>query len=218
MPPYESFTLPCAATLLAQRCSAGTTVQFIVRLADGRSFAQTVAADGRPSTVLVRGQYIAGPAGAPLGFYRRTPVPGASAPPAAPNLAPDPFATIAVVSAVDRAYAIVLAGIVTVNGRECYDLQLRALRDPESYPLRELWVDTTTYDVVRLAYAWPYNGVTARVTYDFAPVGPRDIWTVVHIDAVAVSHALFTTHTEHVAEDLHDITFPAVEPDADFVP
>jgi hypothetical protein len=218
VPAYESFTVPCEETFLASQCEAGTVVQFIVRLADGRTFAQTLTSDGHPATVLLRGGYAFGPAGAPFGFYRRVPLPGATLAPRPPNLIEDPIATIATVSAVDRAYDIALVGTEAVDGHSCYYLRLRPLRDPQAYPLRELWVDTTTYDVVRLSYAWPYNGSTAAVTYDFAPVGASGFWSIVHIDAAAVSHGLFATHAEHVSEDLHNITFPASEPDADFSP
>ncbi len=193
-------------------------MQFIVRLSDGRTFAQTIDANGKPGTVLLRGGYIVGPAGAPFGFYRRAPVPGATLAPSPPNLADDPIAPIATATAVDRAYAITLAGTEPVGTRICYHLRLRPLRDPQSYPLRDLWVDTTTYDVVQLTYAWPYNDTTADITYDFAPVGPQAIWAIVHIEAQAVSRGLFTTHVERVSEDLQNITFPASEPDADFNP
>ncbi len=217
-PPYESFTLSCEDTFLADKCQAGTQVQFIVRLSDGRTFAQTIAANGRPASVLLRGGYIVGPAGAPFGFYRRSPVPGATIAAPPPNLAEDPMTTIATVAAVDRAYAITLAGTELTGACTCYHLRLRPLRDPQAYPLRDLWIDTMTYNVVRLTYAWPYNGTTASVTYDFAPLGPRAIWTVVHIDAQAVSHGLFTTHVERVSEGLQNIAFPESEPDADFTP
>jgi hypothetical protein len=193
-------------------------VQFIVRFSDGRTYAHIVGPGGRPSTVLVHGGYVYGPAGAPFGFYRRRPTPGATAPPAPPNLAVDPVATIATVAAVDRAYEITLAGTDTVGTRHCYHLRLRPLRDPQSYPLRDLWVDTTTYDIVRLTYAQPFNGSTAVVVYDFEPVGPQNIWSIVHIDASATTHELFATHTDHVSEDLRDIEFPTQEPDNYFVP
>jgi hypothetical protein len=218
LPPYESFTLPCESTFLAKNCSEGTVVQFIVRLRDGRTFAQTLTPDGRPGTVLLHGGYAFGPAGAPLGFYRRAPVQGATAAPAPPNLAADPMQTIAVVHAVDRAYDVSYVDTVTIGTRSVYHLRLHPLRDPQQYPLRELWVDTTTNDIVRLTYAWPYNNTTAAITYDFAPVGAQNIWSIVHIDAQATSHGLFSTHTEHVSEDLHDIAFPASVPDDDFEP
>ncbi|MGB6985460.1 MAG: hypothetical protein WBD74_05705 [Candidatus Aquilonibacter sp.] len=217
-PPYESFTLPCDETFLAQSCSAGTVVQFIVRLRDGRTFAQTLDADGRPATVLLRGGYAVGPAGAPFGFYRRAPAEGAAPVPTPPNFAEDPIQTIAVVKAVDRAYDISYIETTTIGERACYHLRLRPLRDPQRYALRELWIDTTTYDVVRLAYVWPYNDVFANITYDFAPAGPQRIWSIVHIDAQATSRGVFTSHTEHVSEDLHNIDFPPSVPDADFEP
>jgi hypothetical protein len=218
VPPYESFTLPCGSTFLAARCIGDPVVQFIVRLSDGRSYAQTLDSNGRPGTVLLRGGYVYGPAGAPFGFYRRRPVPGATAPPAPPNLAADPIATIATVSAVDRAYDITLVGIETIDTHRCYHLRLRPLRDARDYPLRELWVDTSTYDVVRLTYLQPFNANVATVTYDFAPVGPQAVWSIVHIDATSTIHDVLATHTDHVSEDLHDIQFPLSEPENDFVP
>jgi hypothetical protein len=218
VPPYESFTLPCASTFLADRCTGNPTVQFIVRLSDGRTYAHTIAADGRQTSVLMRGGYVYGPAGAPFGFYRRRPAPGATLPPAPPNLAADPIATIATVSVVDRAYDITLAGIETIDPHRCYHLRLRPLRDPQNYPLRDVWVDTSTYDVVRLTYVQPFNTNLATVTYDFAPVGSQNVWSIVHIDATATIHDLLATHTDHVSEDLHDIEFPASEPDDYFTP
>ena len=210
LPPYESFTLPCEATFLADRCTAGTRVQFVVRLRDGRTFAHTIDRNGSPGSVLLRGGYVYGPAGAPFGFYRRTPEPGASVPPPPPNLAPDPIGTIATVSAVDRAYAIALAGLETIGTRRCWHLRLRPLRDPDWYPLRELWIDTTSYEVVRLIYAWPFNTTTASITYDFAPAGAQGIWSIVHIDAQAGA--------QRVGDDLDAIDFPPSEPEDDFTP
>ncbi|HUA07678.1 MAG TPA: hypothetical protein VMA98_00265 [Candidatus Acidoferrales bacterium] len=212
-PPYETFTLPCDATFLADRCNAGVRVQFIIRLADGRAFAQTLSTDGRPGVVLLRGGYAYGPAGAPFGFFRRAPEPGAPSASAPPNLANDPIATIAVVQAVDRAYDITLTGTERIGERNCYHLRLRPLRDPTAYPLRDLWVDTATFDVVRLNYAQPFNDTTAIVTYDFAPVGPQGVWSIVHIAAQAGVHGLFATHVERVDESLENIEFPPSEPD-----
>lgn len=217
-PPYESFTLPCDSTFLAKQCSTGTVVQFIVRLRDGRTFAQTLGADGRPGTVLLRGGYAFGPAGAPLGFFRRTPAQGATPVPPPPNLTADPIQTIAVVRAVDRAYDIAYLETATLGTHTVYHLRLRPLRDPQAYPLRELWVDATTYEVVRITYVWPYNDTLATITYDFAPAGTQGIWSIVHIDAQATSHGLFSTHVEHVSEDLQNITFPISVPDEDFLP
>ena len=169
----------------------------------------------------MHGGYAVGPAGAPFGFFRRTPTPGATAPPPPPNLAADPIGTIgtiATVSAVDRAYDITLAGIETVGERRCYHLRLRPLRDPTTYPLRDLWIDATSDDVVRLTYAQPFNATTAAVVYDFAPAGAAGIWSIVHIEASATVHSLFSSHTDRVSEELHDIEFPPSEPAEYFDP
>jgi hypothetical protein len=204
LPPYESFTLPCSATFLANLCSGDVRLQFIVRLADGRTMAQTIDANGKPGSVLLRDGFIFGPAGAPFGFYRRTPALGVAMPSPPPNLAADPIGTITTVTAVDRAYDITLAGTETVRGYTCWHLRLRPLRDPQQYRLRELWIDEASYEVVRLVYAQPFNATTAMVTYDFAPAGAQNVWSIVHIAADAGS--------QHVDEDLDDITFPANAP------
>lgn len=186
-------------------------MQFIVRMSDGRSFAQTLDAGGRPGTVLLRGGTMVGPAGAPFGFYRRTPLPGSSlAPPATPPPSADPVKTIATVTAVDRAYDLIAEGTVEVDGYACYRLELRPLRDPAVYPLRELLVDRTSYQIIGLTYAQPFNATFAIVHYRFAPVGTPPVWSIVHIDAEAAA--------QRVSQDLHDITFPAQEPAGDFQP
>lgn len=219
VPPFESFRLPCEQTFLSDSCPAGSIVQFVVRTADGRSFTQFVNPDGSLGRILARGTPMVGPAGAPFGFYRRTPVPGALRVVAAqPAVANDPIATIASVTAVDRAYDIVLASTVTVDGRSCFDLRLRPLRDPDVYPLRGLVVDRASAQIVALTYAQPFNGTTATVHYTFAPAGAQMVWTIVHIDAEATFHDFLHARTERVSEDLRDIAFPASEPASDFKP
>jgi hypothetical protein len=69
-----------------------------------------------------------------------------------------------------------------------------------------------------LTYVWPYNDITADVTYDFARIGPSAVWSIVHIEAQAIEHRLFTTHVERVSEDLQNIEFPSSEPDSYFSP
>jgi hypothetical protein len=211
MPPYESFTLPCDQTFLAGQCKPGVHVQFIVRTADGRSFAQTIGSDGSRGAVLLHGGTMMGPAGAPFGFYRRTPLPGSPMQVPAPSSSSgDPVSTIASVTAVDRAYDVALAGTVTVGAEPCYRLRLRPLRDPQFYPLRELLVEHDTYRIDGLTYAQPFNGSFANVDYEFMAVGPQHYWTIVHIDA--------TAGREHVSQDLQDIAFPPTAPAADFTP
>lgn len=157
----------------------------------------------------MHGGYITGPAGAPFGFYRRVPATPLATPPP-PNLAADPIQTIATVQAVDRAYAISLVGTETVRGYVTMHLKLRPLRDPDLYPLRDLWVDQTTSNVVRLTYEQPFGPARAQITYDFAPSGVPPAWVIAAISASA--------GRQHVEQELGDISFPTTEPDADFTP
>ncbi len=207
VPRFESFVLPCAATFLEPRCFAGADVQFIVRMSDGRTYARTVAkGDTRPIT-LMRGGYITGPDGAPLGFHRRWPEP--DRPPASPpDLADDPLRTIATVTAVDVAYRVTIAGDERIDGSGAVHLVLQPLRDPTAYPLRDLWIARNDHEVVRLVYALPFKRSLALVTYDFAPVGEPPLWSIVHIAASADGIA--------VSQQLREIAFPSEEPQSYF--
>lgn len=219
VPPYESFRIGCEKTFLAPRCGSGDIVAFTVRSSDGRTFAQTVPSNGRAGIVLLQGAYITGPAGTPLGFYRV--IPNAVSPPSPPpNLAPDPLQTIATVTANSHAYDIALAGEESIDGRHCYHLTLHPRADPERYPLRELWIEDSSSQVVQLTYARPYveRDTWASVLYRFAPIGPEHIWAIVHIEATAVAHGLLSAKTERVADDLSDISFPAAVPPWYFQP
>ena len=207
-PAYESFTLPCAATFLAPQCAPEVQVRFIVRMADGRTFAQTIARPGAPAKILVRGGYITGPADAPLGFFRRVPDAGAEPAKPPPNLAADPLRTIATVTATDYAYDIRIAGKEKMGGIDTIHLTLVPLREPDLYPLRDLWVAADSHEIVRLVYERPYANSTARITYDFMPVGTPPVWSIVHIAA--------STSREAVSESLNDLTFPQAEPDSLF--
>jgi hypothetical protein len=214
VPPYESFQVACERTFLAPRCDAGEVVAFTVRANDGRTYAQTVPSHGATPKILLRGGYITGPASTPLGFYRVLPNGSSPVPSPPPNLAPDPLQTIATVTASAHVYEIQLAGEENVEGRACYHLTLHPLLAPDRYPLRELWVDKTSFEVVQLTYERPYDEKHTRalVRYRFAPVGPQRVWAIVHIEAEAAIHELFSTRIDRVADDLSEITFPSSAP------
>jgi hypothetical protein len=207
VPPYEAFSVACESTFASPQCQPGDTIEFVVRMRDGRTFAQREPAAGGPPVTVMRGGYITGPADTPLGFYRVISSNGSPPPSPPPNLAADPLQTIATVSANGHVYDIALAGEETIGGRACYHLTLRPELNPDRYPLRDVWVDTTSFEVVQLTYARPYQErhTHAIVVYRFAPVGPQPIWAIVHIEAQAGS--------ERVADDLRDIAFPASAPD-----
>lgn len=58
--------------------------------------------------------------------------------------------SIVTVTAVNRAYNIALAGIENIDGTDAYHLELEPLRDPKVFRLRDLWIDDSTYHVLRL--------------------------------------------------------------------
>jgi hypothetical protein len=215
VPPYESFRVSCDRTFLAARCDSGDIVEFTVRMTDGRTFARALSANGDAATVLMQGGYISGPVGTPLGFYRALPNDESPPMPSPPNLAQDPLQTIATVTATAHVYDIELAGEERIDGRLCYHLTLRPTIDPDRYPLRDLWVDEASFEVVQLAYERPYDEKHTRalVLYRFAPVGPEHLWTIVHIEAQASVRGLFSTRIERVSDDLSDLSFPTSAPD-----
>jgi hypothetical protein len=216
VPPYESFRVSCDRTFLAARCDSGDVVEFTVRMTDGRTFARTLPAKENASKVLMQGGYISGPVETPLGFYRALPNDEASPMPSSPpNLAQDPLQTIATVTATGHVYDIELTGEERIDRRLCYHLTLRPTIDPDRYPLRDLWADEATFDVVQLAYERPYDEKHTRalVLYRFAPVGPEHLWTIVHIEAQASVRGLFSTKIERISDDLSDLSFPTSAPD-----
>lgn len=102
---------------------------------------------------------------------------------------PEPLKTIAhVVAFPPPNYAIELTGIERVDDHRCYHLRLRPLSDPVRHNLRELWVDTTTFDLWKARFDGSYRPLPmapsspTTFTPTFAPVGPywivsRQHWT-----------------------------------------
>lgn len=221
VPKYESFRITCELTFLEGKCAPGEIVEFTVRFFDGRTFARTVATEGDPSRVLMHGDYIYGPDGTPLGFYRALPrSPGGAVQSPPPNLAPDPMLpTIAQSTVSGQAYAISLVGKEQLGNYECDHLTLRPLLDPTRFALRELWVDESTGNVVQLVYAHQFeNGRWGTVRYSFAPQGVQGIWAIVHIEAQDPTGALFGPRVDRIASSLNSISFPESMPPGDFTP
>ena len=214
IPRYESFRVSCDRTFLAARCDSGDIVEFTVRMTDGRTFAQAFSTKGTVPKVVMQGGYISGPVETPLGFYRALPNDESSPVPSPPNLAQDPLQTIATVTATGHVYDVELTGEERIDERLCYDLTLRPEIDPDRYPLRELWISEASFEVVQLAYERPYGEKHTRalVLYRFAPVGPKHVWIIVHIEAQASVRGLFSTRIERVSDDLSDLSFPTSAP------
>jgi hypothetical protein len=223
VPPYIAFRVDCEPTFLASQCAPGADVDFVLRTIDGRTYAQSVPPAGEAPRTLARGVFITGPASTPLGFYQRLgTTPGPVAPP--PNLAPDPLglATIASVTATAHVYDVSFGGVESIDGRDCYRLDLRPAGDPVLYPLRTLWVEPGSWQIVQLDYERPVPpGVRAdalRVRYRFNTVGEPSYWTIVRIDAFLSQTKGSLPAVDQLSEELRDISFPAIVPEADFTP
>lgn len=106
-----------------------------------------------------------------------------------PDFSPDlsDLKTIAaVVSVAKPSYDITLAGTapLTNGGGTAYHLVLEPVSDPWKHNLRELWVSSTNFNVVRAVLVGDYrpdNGQLVEqttVAEDFGQVGPY--WVVIH--------------------------------------
>lgn len=78
--------------------------------------------------------------------------------------------TIATVSASAQPYDITLVGAQAVDGFTAYHLRLHPRQDPERYRLRELWIDTDSFAVLKLVTQGnftgpPMNAVPWEVTF-----------------------------------------------------
>lgn len=105
------------------------------------------------------------------------------------DFAPDlsDFKTIAsVVSVAKPSYDIKLAGTDTITngGGSAYHLVLKPLSDPWKHNLRELWVNTANFNIMRAVLVGDYRPdpqsllEQTTVAEDFGPIGPY--WVVVH--------------------------------------
>lgn len=109
-----------------------------------------------------------------------------------PNMTPDlsDLKVIANVISVGKpSYDIRLVGTDPLTkGGSAYHLSLRPLSDPQKHNLRELWINTSTFDIMRAIiegdYRPTYNDIVQDtfVLEDFGRIGPywlviRHIWT-----------------------------------------
>lgn len=84
--------------------------------------------------------------------------------------------TIAVVSTHARpVYNARIRGVETIDGHSTYHVELSPVTDRSRYALRDLWIDSTTYDVLRADYITHDLNVpdsTVYLTASFSQVGP----------------------------------------------
>jgi hypothetical protein len=150
LPPYIEFDVQ-----IEHRDSAGTTTTGIehVPLRSFDHWCKTSETDSDSAQIKTSvGPSCVGPGGSPLGFNIAAQYPDSKQ--------IDPFApgphTIASLRAIH--YFVQSAGEEAIDGHECYHLLLRAIHDPQYYPLREVWIDDASFDVRRLTYAMQQNG------------------------------------------------------------
>lgn len=227
VPTFVSFQVPCIQTFLDYRCHSNDDVQFVTRMGDGRTSAYAISPGGLAPQRIAQGELITGPGGAPLGFYRHlgslTVIPyqyGDDTDTGPTDILPEK--TIASVLSIGHYYNITVAGKEEAGGRWCYHLLLKAVDNPDRFPLKELWVDTATFDIIGLTYNWKFGEYEHRGTvhYRFAEIYPTNTWTITHIDARVVTHRLFSgkPRVESTSGDLSNVSFPVNEPSGDFVP
>ena len=189
VPAYVSFEIPCADTFLDAQCAPKAIVNFVVRMSDGRTYAESI---DLPKRQLMCGGFIYGPASTPFGFFRRIDannVPSTlSTPPPPENFAADPVRAQA-----DR-----------IGDRDGSRVHGHAIRDRESRRRIRLPPPSRTELYAQKRFRCASYGSTrprskccssptrvkrraaqpnGTVQYRFAQVGPERIWAIVYIDA-----------------------------------
>jgi len=147
--------------------------------------------------------------------------PSAYEAPSTPQPAPDAGTTvIGHVVSTARDYDPTLCGIEQLAGTAVYHLKLVPRFDPRHHPIRDLYVDTTTFDPRRIAVeVWAQVGpVRSRptVTVDFAPIGGT--WLIAHASMDFVLRLVFFNYGGSAEYRTSDVSFPPAEPDWMFDP
>ncbi len=80
---------------------------------------------------------------------------------------------IASVTTMRRDYLMTLDAVEALNGRPNYHLSLRPTREPGRYRLREMWIDTQSFETTKLVAAGNFTVPQAMVpwTITFADIG-----------------------------------------------
>ncbi len=121
--------------------------------------------------------------------------------------------TIAVVNARARpVYTVTSSSAETIDGYSTDHLALDPTNDPTRHALRDLWIDTTTYDVRRADYVTTdanVPGATVYLTVNFEPVGPY--W--IAAGWVAIYHMLGPGAPVYRELHVEKMRFPSELPD-----
>ncbi len=205
--PYVEFDVQIAHRNAAGKMTTGRE-HVLLRTFDHWCATRELDSDWHaPQTTI--GAPCVGPAASPLGFNISSQYPTST------QL--DPFQNALPVIADVRAlhYDVTLAGDEIVENRRAYHLLLRPVDNPNFYPLRAVWVDETSFDVIKLTYAEQYRGWDVAIDYSFRAFPASATWWVWEIDArwdpprkdtkdLAFQSTLLITN----------VTFPASVPDS----
>jgi hypothetical protein len=138
-----------------------------------------------------------------------TPPPTSTPGPLPSGHTPPPVLTVQPVVG-DRYYSVKLIGIEDYNGKPVYHLAMHALHDERAHPFKDLWVDTTTFDVWRAhAHASGSKGPgtgTLDALVEFEKVGPY--WLIAHAIGDGEVHVGPFGDSGHYEYTFHDFGFP----------
>lgn len=184
--------------------------RYAVRLSDGMENESNPVASGKLPPAMILPEFLG-----PFAWRLRSSIrvaPSGGGPFMQPDISG--LRTIAsVVTVASLPYAVKLLGIESIEGHATYHLQLRPLNDPRIHNLRDLWIDTQTYDLRKAHFTGRYAPTLSDLPSDTDAtvyfreilgcwVVTRAIWTYLGKDA------FFTFDVQN-----DEIALPATLPD-----
>jgi hypothetical protein len=129
---------------------------------------------------------------------------------AAPSPGPTSLPVIAAVRAMGRyPYEVNFVGADQIDGQRAYHLALAPRRNPDEYPLRELWIDAGTYDVLKVIALQFERLGPIRIPYlisaRYAEEGPY--WIIHHAEAGATVHAGIFSYSSRAEAEFEDFEY-----------
>jgi hypothetical protein len=146
-----------------------------------------------------------------------TPAPVSPPPPPVGSPAPQAQATVLRIEPVvsDRNYVPSLSGVETFRGHSVYHLKLRTVRQERDYPLKDLLVDASSFEVwqAHAAAAGTRGPAAGDIdgTAEFAAVGAS--WLVTRATGYGRLHVGFLSDSARYEYAFSDFGFPNSLPD-----
>lgn len=218
VPPYAVWTSTWRITQRPMGYYTGETKsvefsRYALRLSDGMENVSDGSASGKLPPAIIEPEFIG-----PFAWTIRSSV--RVAPAQSVAMSPDisGLMTIARVVAVAQwpyalARSAALPPIEQIDGRQTYHFQLKPREEPQRHNLRDLWIDTITYDVRRVRFVGTYRPVPqAPVSATEATVDLREVlgcWVVTR------SQWTYDDEPMHYEFDVlnNEIGLPATLPD-----